>query len=123
MPIRTWYRGYDKSFPNYGTRDGWGLWLTDDPGYAGLYPAGPLLPKDSPLRGTASFTVDTDGLRLLSEGDVYDFELDAWTADPDTCRIISAMGFDGWTCHYDETDACGLCIVNPEIIKKIVTTQ
>lgn len=119
MHTQTWHRGFDTSLPNLGRRDGWGLWLTDNPAYAALYPCDPDLPAKSPLRGTVSVALDMNELRLLSEEEVYELELDAWMADPETCAIITKMGFDGWRCRYEDCDAEGLCVTNPKIIRCI----
>lgn len=111
--IEVWYRGFNSQHPNMGVPDGQGIWITDSIEYAKEYAE-----QFGEYGKVAKVYVDFSKVNYITEGDVYDNNLDAYYAGTNTVRTIKDMGYNAWLCHYDNDDCDGICLVDSTPIVK-----
>lgn len=112
--FETWYRGYDSKYPNLGVPKNQGMWITDEIEYAKLYADG--FGKDGKI---AKVVIDIRKVKHISEGDMFDMDIDPYYSDETTCEIVKKQGYNSWLCYYWDYDAQGLCLIDSTPIVSI----
>ena len=112
--LSTWYRGYDSKYPNLAVPKNHGMWMTDNIEYAKTYAE-----KFGKYGKIAKITIDWSKISWVTEGEIYDLELDAYYSDENTCRIVKQNGYNAWICDYYDDDARGLCLIDSSPIVSI----
>lgn len=112
--LSTWYRGYDSKYPNLAVPKNHGMWMTDNIEYAKTYAE-----KFGKYGKIAKITIDWSKISWVTEGEIYDLELDAYYSDENTCRIVKQNGYNAWICDYYSDGARGLCLIDSSPIVSI----
>ena len=112
--LSTWYRGYDSKYPNLAVPKNHGMWMADNIEYAKTYAE-----KFGKYGKIAKITIDWSKISWVTEGEIYDLELDAYYSDENTCRIVKQNGYNAWICDYYDDDARGLCLIDSSPIVSI----